>query len=410
MSRPLPPHPNLKQLKHQAKDLRRAHASGEPSVCEPLKLLRRFDKASDEEILAADLALHEAQYALAMGYGFASWNAMKRHVEKVTGRPSPVRRKNGRTYVTGLEKHPIGHDGEHENSMIACIAGVMASMNEDFSYEYLMGTSGAAFRVQMAEPNWCASAACAPCGYDCVPGTMKTTGYRLVWIDTQRDGKWMDDGVKQALQAVPKSVDNGVPVIMSGKEAGLIVGYHDDGKLVVRPYAHDDDGYKDAEVFGAAAVLVPALIEVTAANDWAWAVGIIEPHDLPIDRHEAVANSMRLAVMLANTERFGHYLSGFAAIQYWIDGLPGKDRDHETNRRASKSHRLAYGKRPGHPLADNARYSRQASSPVEARAIVGGERRLGPSSAEPSRPQWKMGWWNIQPQMDIHHLYAAAPA
>ncbi len=326
MSRTLPPRPDFTQLKHQAKDLLRAHKRKDTSVCPIFRRLRRLASEDDAGIFAQSLALNEAQYALAMEYGFASWNALKRHVEKMTGRPSPVRREKGRTYVTGLEKHPIGYDGEHENSVIAAITGVMASMGENFSYEYLMGTSGAAFRVQMAEPNWCPSAACAPCGYDCVPGTMKTTGYRLVWIDTQREGKWLDDGVKEALQAVPRSVDNGVPVIMSGKEAGLIVGYHEDSKLIVRPYGQGDDGYKDADVFGASAVLVPALIEVTDANNWAWAVGIIEPHDLPIDRHEAVVNSLRLAIMLANTERFGRYLSGFAAIQYWVDGLLDESR------------------------------------------------------------------------------------
>ena len=327
MSHTLPPRPDFTQLKHQAKDLLRAHKRKDASVCGVLRRLRRFASADDTGILNQPLALHEAQYALAMDYGFASWNALKRHVEKVAGRPNPVRREKDRTYVTGLEKHPIGHDGEHENSAIAAVAGVMAAMGEqDLTYEYLMGTSGAAFRVQMAHPVWCPSAACAPCGYDCVPEVMAVTGYRLTWIDTQRDGKWLGYGVKEALQAVPTSVDRGVPVILSGKEAGLIVGYHADGKLVVRPYAYGEDGYTDAEVFGAPAVLEPSMIEATAANDWAWAVGIIEPQDLPVDRHEAVVNSLRLAVKLGNTERFGQYLSGFAAIQYWIDGLLDESR------------------------------------------------------------------------------------
>ena len=322
MTRTLPPRPDFTQLRHQAKDLLRAHQRKDASACPVLRRLRRFAAADDAGILDQPLALHEAQYALAMDYGCASWNALKRHVEKVVGRPSPVRREKGRTYITGLEEHPIGHDGEHENSVIAAIAGVMVALGEqDLTYKYLMGTSGAAFRVQMAHPVWCPSAACAPCGYDCVPGVMKTTGYRLDWIDTQNRGKWLRDGVKQALKAVPQSIDHGVPVLLSGKEAGLIVGYRVDDNFVVRPYAHGDDGYTDRKVLGAPAVLESRLIEVTAANDWAWAVGIIQPHDLPADRHEAVVNSLRLAVMLARTERFGTYLSGFNALQAWIDGL-----------------------------------------------------------------------------------------
>ncbi len=321
MSRTLPPRPDFTQLKHQAKDLLHAHERKDAAACGVLRRLRRFASANDAAVLAAPLALHEAQYALAMEYGFASWNALKRHIEKVTGRPSPVRREKDRTYVAGLEKHGIGCKDAHDNSVIACIAGVMAALGEnELTYEYLMGASGAAFRVQMHQPNWCPSAACAPCGYDCVPGAMAVTGYRLTWIDTQRDGKWLSDGVKEALQAVPASVDRGVPVILAGKESGLIVGYHADGKLVVRPYEHRQDGYADADAFDRTG----KLTWTTSDGSWtdsAWAVGIIEPADLPMDRREAVADSLRLAVKLAKTERFGEYLSGFAALEHWSQAL-----------------------------------------------------------------------------------------
>ena len=62
------------------------------------------------------------------------------------------------------------------------------------------------------------------------------------------------------------------------------------------------------------------------AGDWAWGVGVIEPEDVPIDRHEAVVSSLRLAVTLAKTERFEHYLSGFAALETWADQLLDESR------------------------------------------------------------------------------------
>jgi hypothetical protein len=194
-------------------------------------------------------------------------------------------------------------------------------MGEDeLTYEYLMGASGAAFRVQMCYPNWCPSAACAAPGYNCTPGAMAVTGYRLTWIDTQRDNKWLDDGVKKALQAVPASIDRGAPVMAAGKETGLIVGYHADGKLIVRPYEFNDDGYQDAEVFDSSGQ-AKLVFGDGKWDDWVWTVGIVQPQDLPINRHDAVVNSLHLAVKLAKTQRFGQYLSGFAAFQYWIDGL-----------------------------------------------------------------------------------------
>ena len=347
----LPFQPDFVQLKHQAKDLLRAHerkeasvfvayggsapsvgvpsggevsaggaGGGEVSVCEVLRNLRRFASADDAAIFGKPLALHEAQYALAMAYGFASWNALKRYVEHVTGRPMAVRREKDRTYVAGLEGHSVGWKDSHEDSFIACITGVMAALGEEFSYPYLMGVSGAAFRVQMHQPNWCPSAACAGPGYNCIPGAMAATGYRLTEIDTQREGKPLPEGIAKAFETVTSSIDRGLPVILFGGEAGLIVGYHADGRRIVRPYGHDDDGYVETAAAGAepAASELPRAVYV---GDWGWGVYVVEPHDVPMDRRTAVTNSLRLAVTLAKTERFGNYLSGFAALEHWIEAL-----------------------------------------------------------------------------------------
>ncbi|HAU38726.1 MAG TPA: hypothetical protein DCX07_13550 [Phycisphaerales bacterium] len=307
MSRTLPPRPDLTQLKHQAKDLLHAHERKDADCCSVLRRLRQFASADDAGIFSQPLALHEAQYALAMEYGFASWNAMKRYVEKVTGRPSPVRREKDRTYIAGLEKHPIGGDGVHENSVLAAIAGIMQALGEDeLTYEYLVGVSGAAFRVQMHQPNWCPSAACAPCGYDCVPGAMAATGYRLTWLPVKHDPD-LEQAIVKAAPSIRASIERGVPVLYASEETCLAVGYRDDGQRICRNYASREEGYHDT-------------------NDWPWVVGVIEPSDAPPDRREAVANSLRLAVTLARTERFGKYLSGFAALQYWIDGLRDESR------------------------------------------------------------------------------------
>ena len=81
MSRTLPTKPSLSQLKHQAKDLVKAHSRGDTTVCDTLRVMRDFAKASDDEILSAKLTLSRAQFALALVYGFASWDTLKEHVE-----------------------------------------------------------------------------------------------------------------------------------------------------------------------------------------------------------------------------------------------------------------------------------------------------------------------------------------
>jgi hypothetical protein len=64
----LPAHPNLGQLRHQAKDLLRAARAGDPAA------LTRIEAVSGRLTLAA------AQLALAREYGFASWSRLRGEV------------------------------------------------------------------------------------------------------------------------------------------------------------------------------------------------------------------------------------------------------------------------------------------------------------------------------------------
>jgi ankyrin repeat protein len=69
---PLPTHPNLDQLRRQAKDLLRAAQTGDTAA------IARIQAVSDELTLAA------AQLALAREYGFASWPRLKDEVDART--------------------------------------------------------------------------------------------------------------------------------------------------------------------------------------------------------------------------------------------------------------------------------------------------------------------------------------
>ena len=85
MSKAMPSRPSLTHFKYQAKNLMRSQRDRDPSVCVTLRHLKRFARANDGEILGADLSLQEAQYALAMDYGFTSWNELKKYVESQGG-------------------------------------------------------------------------------------------------------------------------------------------------------------------------------------------------------------------------------------------------------------------------------------------------------------------------------------
>jgi len=73
MSRALPPNPSLEALQKEARQLQRAQAQGDPASCSTLRLLHQFGGRSDKEILATRLKLTDAQFALALDYGFRSW-------------------------------------------------------------------------------------------------------------------------------------------------------------------------------------------------------------------------------------------------------------------------------------------------------------------------------------------------
>ena len=68
----LPAHPNLDQLKNQAKDLLKACASGDPDA---LKRFHRAFRRADPQ---------RCPVRVAREYGFAGWPALKAHVDSLT--------------------------------------------------------------------------------------------------------------------------------------------------------------------------------------------------------------------------------------------------------------------------------------------------------------------------------------
>ena len=76
-TRALREHPDIAQVKRQAKELLEAFAAGEPdAVAEVNAHYRGAD--------AAHFALHDAQLVLARSYGFDSWPKLKAYVDGVT--------------------------------------------------------------------------------------------------------------------------------------------------------------------------------------------------------------------------------------------------------------------------------------------------------------------------------------
>lgn len=91
----LPPKPNIEQLRKQAKDLLRSHRSRDSDTCEILRLMHRFADATDDEILESSLTLQEAQFALALAYGYGDWNDLYRYVATTDGEADTSKSRDG---------------------------------------------------------------------------------------------------------------------------------------------------------------------------------------------------------------------------------------------------------------------------------------------------------------------------
>ena len=82
MKKELPSHPNLEQLKNQAKTILRGHRAANPDT---LKLIQehhpRWLKSSEAAIQMAGFTLSDAQLVVANEYGFETWAKLKAHVQ-----------------------------------------------------------------------------------------------------------------------------------------------------------------------------------------------------------------------------------------------------------------------------------------------------------------------------------------
>jgi hypothetical protein len=143
MTRFLPPQPDLEHLRNEAKGLLKALEAGDASVCPTLRRLKRFAGAADSEILSASVALTEAQFALAMDYGFSSWGDLRQAVLRVRpvagadAPPSPRARR--------LADPPAGGEG---NRIARAYQMALTCCGVECDYNAVAGDSGLAFILQ----------------------------------------------------------------------------------------------------------------------------------------------------------------------------------------------------------------------------------------------------------------------
>lgn len=204
--------------------------------------------------------------------------------------------------------------GEKESSIHAAQAAVMEAIGEDVDYEYLVGVSGLAFRMQVSKEGLCPSSGHPFCGFQCVAGSNNALPRHLRIFEVKPDDA---EGVREARQAVVDSIERGVPAQYGSEEDGVIVGYQKKGEEWVCTHPLRDGGQ-----------------ETFVETKWPWGIVVFtERKESVPGRRELALAALRQAVAMAKTAEAENYYVGFKAWDMWIERLKALDEADEQTRK-----------------------------------------------------------------------------
>jgi hypothetical protein len=222
-----------------------------------------------------------------------------------------VRREDGRVWLEGVSGWFVG---DRESSVHAAQAAAMEAVGEDVAYEYLLGVSGLAFRMQVSKEGLCPSSPHSFCGYECHVRSSQALPWKLKLFEVKPEDA---EGIAKARQAVVESIDRGVPVQYGSEEDGIIVGYQKGGEEWICFHPMREGGTK-------------TFVETT----WPWGILVfVEPKDEHHTRRELALGALEQAVEMAGTEEAGGYHLGFAAWDAYLERLRTlQEADEETQK------------------------------------------------------------------------------
>jgi hypothetical protein len=204
-------------------------------------------------------------------------------------------------FVEGI---PPMHYGENkDNTFVRSVQLSLNALGENFSYDYLMGISGAAFRIQF-DPGWCPSSADATCGFDVSHEIFKSLGYSARF---KRINHNSFQDIKDLYSEIKAQIDQGMPIVainlMGDMEWGIVTGYlRNEPGLLCRTFNDESEEY-------------------SLAKHAPWLNFFINDKNPDFTPSDLFYRSLKLAIMLSNTRKFEEYYSGFAAYEKWIEKI-----------------------------------------------------------------------------------------
>lgn len=221
MTPQLPFNPNLKQLRHQAKDLLKAHRNRNASCCQVLRHLRQFEHSSDDEVLSSRVSLVQVQFALAMAYGFEDWPRLRAHVQTLRAtegaREGQVILHDAVGQLMQVRHLIEDYEQPHLDIEMRCVC-MRAAGWPDVDYDTLMAVSGASLLFGYDHKDVAPAYAFTAIGLD--ERIAQATGYESQWVEFE--------DAEDAWALVKQTIDAGTPV--KGHCEGyyvVIMGYED---------------------------------------------------------------------------------------------------------------------------------------------------------------------------------------
>jgi len=203
-----------------------------------------------------------------------------------------------------IEVEPLRCRGR-ENTFIGALDAAARAMGDEAGYPFLMGASGAAFRIQFHQPDWCPSSPDAMCGFDCARKALAALG---------REGSFHfeSEAGPELRRALSESLDAGRPALGAGLigplDWGVVAGYRDAGRTpLCLTYWNKGEAPEPAE-------------------KWPMVLLLLGERTDPPDRSMLFTQSFDIARELWSTPAYERYASGAAAYSAWARDLRDEAR------------------------------------------------------------------------------------
>ncbi len=305
MSPSLPKHPNLDHLKKSAKQLLSAQRAGRAQCCQFLRRLRRFEDASDADILAARVTLKETQYIVALHYDFESWDKLRRYV--LTDGTT-----NSNSIDTVVQRNRVEIPEYAGPGVPLGILAALIHAGVEIDYMEFAAASGWAFSFAYHYEDVSPS-------YMAVRGNPAVDGpFEVFAFLPDRLGFGYDQALTEDHDAlwhfVRRHVDAGTPIMSEHMDGGLITGYR------------DDDGKRRLYFDG------------TVGSGWL-GVGDLQPHAVyvlekqqePLPRAAITRQALQRAVAKGSPHVWRETPQGLAGLRAYLADVTDPEKDFIEN-------------------------------------------------------------------------------